>query len=70
MSITDQYGSINNEKAQSSGYIIEDGDAWLKKDVDVLIPAAIEGQINAETVQMVSKKVRIVAEGANVPTTP
>jgi glutamate dehydrogenase len=70
MSITDQYGSINNEKAQASGYIIEDGDAWLKKDADVLIPAAIEGQINAETVQMVSKKVRIVAEGANGPTTP
>lgn len=70
MSITDQYGSIDNEKAKASGYIIEDGDAWLKKDVDVLLPAAIEGQINAETVQMVSKKVRIVAEGANGPTTP
>ena len=70
MSITDQYGSIDNEKAHTSGYIIEDGDAWLKKEVDVLIPAAIEGQINAETVQMVSKRVRIVAEGANGPTTP
>ena len=45
MSITDQYGSIDNEKAHTSGYIIEDGDAWLKKEVDVLIPAAIEGQI-------------------------
>ena len=70
MSITDQYGSIDNEKAKAAGYIIEDGDAWIKKDVDVLIPAAIEGQINAETVQMISKKVRIVAEGANGPTTP
>jgi glutamate dehydrogenase len=70
MSITDQYGSIDNEKAKAGGYLIEDGDAWLKKDVDVLIPAAIEGQINAETVQMISKKVRIVAEGANGPTTP
>jgi len=70
MSITDQYGSIDNEKAQSKGYIIEDGDAWIKKDVDVLIPAAIEGQINAETVQQISPKVRIVAEGANGPTTP
>ena len=70
MSITDQYGSIDNEKAKASGYVIEDGDAWLKKDVDVLIPAAIEGQINVETVQLISKKVRIIAEGANGPTTP
>ena len=69
-SITDQYGSIDKEKARGAGYIIEDGSAWLQKDVDVLIPAAIEGQINAETVHMISKKVRIIAEGANGPTTP
>jgi len=69
-SITDQYGSIDNEKAKANGYIIEDGGEWIKKDVDVLIPAAIEGQINAETVQMISKKVHIIAEGANGPTTP
>ncbi len=69
-SITDQYGSIDNEKAQAAGYMIEDGDSWLKKDADILIPAAIEGQINAETVQSISKKVRVIAEGANGPTTP
>jgi glutamate dehydrogenase (NAD(P)+) len=69
-SITDQYGAIDKEKAEKAGYAIEDAGAWLSKDVDVLIPAAIEGQINAETVEMVSKKVRIVAEGANGPTTP
>ena len=50
-SITDQYGSINKDKAREAGYEIEDGDAWIEKDVDVLIPAALEGQINAETVQ-------------------
>ncbi len=38
--------------------------------MDVLIPAALEGQVNAETVQKISKGVRIVAEGANGPTTP
>ncbi len=38
--------------------------------MDVLIPGALEGQINAETVKRVSDRVRIVAEGANGPTTP
>ena len=69
-SITDQYGSINKEKAASAGYVIEDADAWLKKDADVLIPAALEGQINAESVQWISPAVKIIAEGANGPTTP
>ncbi len=70
ISITDQYGTIDKNKARTSGYVIEGGDAWLTKDVDVLIPAALEGQINGESVQAVSKRVRLVAEGANGPTTP
>ncbi|HAF63194.1 MAG TPA: glutamate dehydrogenase, partial [Anaerolineaceae bacterium] len=69
-SITDQYGTINKDLAKQAGYKIEDGSVWLQKDVDVLIPSAIEGQINAETVQQISSKVRIIAEGANGPTTP
>ena len=36
----------------------------------MLIPGALEGQINAETVKRVSDRVRLVAEGANGPTTP
>lgn len=68
-SITDQYGTIDKDKARSAGYIIEDGGEWISKDVDVLIPGALEGQINAETVKLVSDKVRLVAEGANGPTT-
>ena len=68
-SITDQYGAIDKEKAQANGYKVEDSTAWISKDVDVLIPAAIEGQINAETVGMISDKVKIIAEGANGPTT-
>jgi len=68
--ITDQYGSIDKEKAHAAGYIREDGDAWLSKDVEVLIPGALEGQINAETVKRISDRVKIVAEGANGPTTP
>ena len=69
-SITDQYGSINKDKAREAGYVIEPGDAWISKDVDVLIPAALEGQINGETVHKISPKVKLIAEGANGPTTP
>jgi len=68
--ITDQYGGIDKDKASKAGYVIEDGDAWISKDVDVLLPGALEGQINAETVKHVSSRVRLVAEGANGPTTP
>ncbi len=68
--ITDQYGSIDKDQAIQAGYVIEDADAWMTKDVDVLIPGALEGQINAETVQRISGRVRLVAEGANGPTTP
>ena len=70
MSITDQYGSIDKAKAKAAGYTIEDGEAWISKDVDVLIPAALGGQINSETVKKISKTVKIIAEGANGPTTP
>jgi len=69
-SITDQYGTIDKDKARAAGYEIEPGDAWISKDVDVLIPAALEGQVNAETVQKISDRVKILAEGANGPTTP
>jgi len=68
-SITDQYGAVDKEKAEKAGYAVEEGTAWISKDVEVLIPSAIEGQINAETVNMISDKVKIVAEGANGPTT-
>jgi glutamate dehydrogenase len=69
-SITDIYGTIDKDKANEAGYTIEDGDEWITKDVDVLIPGALEGQINGDTVQRISERVRIVAEGANGPTTP
>jgi glutamate dehydrogenase (NAD(P)+) len=69
-SITDIYGSINKDKALQVGYQIEDGEAWIEKDVDVLIPGALEGQIDIDSVKRVSDRVRIVAEGANGPTTP
>ena len=69
-SITDQYGTIDREKAKEAGYTIEDGHAWLTKEVDVLIPAAVEGQITGDNAGRISPRVKIVAEGANGPTTP
>jgi glutamate dehydrogenase (NAD(P)+) len=70
MTITDQYGSIDKAKARAAGYVIEDGGAWITKEADVLIPAALEGQINAETVGLIHPRVKVIAEGANGPTTP
>ncbi|MEN6579199.1 MAG: Glu/Leu/Phe/Val dehydrogenase [Anaerolineaceae bacterium] len=69
-SITDQYGTINKDKAREAGYAVEDGGAWISKPVDVLIPAALEGQVNGDTVKLIDPKVKILAEGANGPTTP
>lgn len=70
LSITDQYGTIDQAKAKEAGYIVEDGEAWITKEADVLIPAAIEGHVNGETVKKISSRVKIVAEGANGPCTP
>jgi len=68
--ITDQYGAIDNQRAKAAGYKIEESDAWLSKDVEVLIPAAVEEVITKETVKNISPKVKIIAEAANGPTTP
>jgi glutamate dehydrogenase (NAD(P)+) len=70
LTIVDQYGTIDKKAAEEAGYLIEDGDAWITKEADVLIPAAIEGHVNAETIKKMSSRVRIVAEGANGPCTP
>ncbi len=69
-SITDQYGMVDKEKADAAGYIREDGDAWITKECDVLMPGALEGQVNGETMKLVSDRVKVIAEGANGPTTP
>jgi len=68
--IKDSFGSVDKEKAQKLGYEILSEDAWLKEDVDILIPAALENQITPEVFGQISQKVRIICEGANGPTTP
>jgi len=70
VAITDRFGGIDKKKARGMGYEIEPGDKWIEKDVDILIPAAIENQITADNVERISRKVKVIAEGANGPTTP
>jgi glutamate dehydrogenase len=70
LTITDRFGGIQKEKARKLGYEILPGGAWLEQPVDILIPAALENQITAENVRKISDKVKVVAEGANGPTTP
>ena len=68
--ITDAFGGIDRAKAQDLGYEVLAGDAWIEQEVDILIPSALENQVNAGNVARVSKRVKLVAEGANGPTTP
>jgi glutamate dehydrogenase len=68
--ITDRFGGIDKAKAMDAGYEVLPGDAWLEQEVDILIPAALENQINGDTVQRIPGSVKIVAEGANGPTSP
>lgn len=70
LSITDKFGGINKQKAKDLGYEVLDGEAWIEQDVDILIPAALENQVNVENVEKIKSKVKIIAEGANGPTTP
>lgn len=68
--ITGVYGDIDKDKARDLGYELLPGDSWLQQEVDILIPAALENQITAENVQKISGCVKVIAEGANGPTTP
>jgi len=70
LTVTDRFGGIDKAKAEALEYERLPGDAWIEQDVDILIPAAIENQVNAETVKKIKPRVKIIAEGANGPTTP
>ncbi len=70
MSITDQFGEIDKNKVQDLGFEVLEGSAWLEQEVDLLVPAALENQITGENVKTISNRVKIIAEGANGPTTP
>ncbi len=69
-SIKDSYGSIDKGKALELGYELLPGDDWIRQDVDILIPAALENQITPAVFPGISTKVKIICEAANGPTTP
>jgi len=68
--ISDRFGGIDKNKAREAGYTISDGGEWISQDVDILIPAALENQITGENATRIKPRVKIIAEGANGPTTP
>lgn len=70
LAITDRFGGIDKSKAADLGYELLPGEAWLEQDVDILIPAAIENQLTGSNAGRIHSRVKIIAEGANGPTTP
>jgi glutamate dehydrogenase (NAD(P)+) len=69
-SITDRFGGISKTKAREAGYEVLPGGVWIEQEVDILLPCAIENQITSDNVNSISKRVKLIAEGANGPTTP
>jgi glutamate dehydrogenase (NAD(P)+) len=70
LSITNPFGEINKEKALTLGYECLPGEAWIEQDVDILVPAALENQITVHNTGRISRRVKIIAEGADGPTNP
>jgi glutamate dehydrogenase (NAD(P)+) len=70
LKITDRFGGIDKAKAKDKGYQVLDGNAWIEQEADILVPAALENQVTAETAPKMSKRVKLIVEGANGPTTP
>ncbi len=85
VAVTDWKGGVQNPKGLDIPQMIEfskqhktidgfpggdpiENDQLFSLDVDVLVPAALENQITAENESTI--KAKIVAEGANGPTTP
>ncbi len=68
--ITNMFGGIDKAKARDLGYEVLPGGAWIEQEADILIPAAMENQVTGDNAGKMSKRVRLIAEGANGPTTP
>ena len=67
--MTDAFGGIDRRRAAKAGYEMLPGDAWIEQPVEILIPSALENQISQETVGRIHASVKVIAEGANGPTT-
>jgi len=69
VAMTDKFGAIDKDKARKTGYEVLPGDAWIEQEADLLVPAALENQVTAANAPKIHKRVKLVAEGANGPTT-
>ena len=70
LEITDRFGGIDRVRAKKMGYEVLPGEAWIEQRVDILMPCALENQVTAANAGSIDPRVRLVAEGANGPTTP
>jgi glutamate dehydrogenase len=70
LAAADRFGGIDKARAQAIGCRILPGDHWLAQEADVLIPAALENAIRADNVGRIHRRIKVIAEGANGPTTP
>jgi len=62
---------LNNQQQQQHLYNILEKDEIFNVDSDVFIPAALTGVINDKTAsKLLEHNVKIIVEGANIPTTP
>ena len=69
VSVSDDFGEIDKDRARDVGCEVLPGDAWLEQEADILIPAALEYQITPLNVGKINSRVKIIAEGANTPIT-
>ncbi|MFV2071900.1 MAG: Glu/Leu/Phe/Val dehydrogenase [Thermoanaerobaculales bacterium] len=70
LSITDRFGTIDRKKAAPAGYEVSEAEAWIEQEAEILMPAALENQVTGDSATRIHKAVRLIAEGANGPTTP
>ena len=70
LAITDRFGGIDKDKAAGLGLEVLPGEEWISQNVDILIPSALENQVTGESARRIAGRVRLIAEGANGPTTP
>ncbi|MBZ0173597.1 MAG: Glu/Leu/Phe/Val dehydrogenase, partial [Phycisphaerales bacterium] len=70
LTVTDRFGGVARSDAESLGYDVLPGEDWIAQEVDVLIPAALENQITEDNAGRIDARVKVIAEGANGPTSP
>ena len=68
--ITDRFGTVDKKKAENLGYECRPGKDWLKHEVDILMPNALENSITKENVNDIKSSVKLIICGANGPITP